>query len=1202
MKRFVHLHVHSEYSLLDGACRINGPKHSSPILDLCKEKGFDAIAVTDHGNMFGIFSFLEHFQPTDIKPIIGSEFYVANNMKENSKDYFHLVLLAKNLEGYHNLMKLSSFGYTEGFYYKPRIDLELLKKYSGGLICLSACLAGKIPQLLLANDYEGAVEYAKTLKGMFDEGDFYIEIQDHNIPEQKQTNPLLVKIARETGVKVVATNDAHYLRKEDAEMHDVLLCVQTGHKVEDNDRMRFDSDEFYLKTYDEMYEKFSWIPEALDNTGEIADKIDFQVQLENKNYLLPKYETPTGQSTKDFFVDLTWQGINKRYKEITDEIRERVEYELDTIIRLGFDKYYLIVWDFINYSKEIGIPVGPGRGSGVGSIVAYAIGITDVEPLKYHLIFERFLNAERISMPDFDIDFCFERRKEAIDYVVRKYGEEMVSQIVTFGTMSAKAAVKDVARVYDVSFQEANNWVKAIPDMNKQTLKELITEGVGNPDVIALYNSNSVAEKVIDMAIKLEGMPRQTGKHAAGVVICCDPVSDHCPLQVKEGAVTTQYDKNQIESLGMLKMDFLGLKTLTDIDLAKKLIKENTGKEIDFDELGYEDSNVFRFISSGETTCVFQLESGGMCSFMRRLQPQNLEDVIAGISLYRPGPMQFTGMFIEGKKHPEKIKYLHPMLEPILNVTYGCIVYQEQVMQIAREVAGYSFGGADLLRRAMGKKKIDVMKANKKIFIHGEEKDGNVVIDGAIRRGVDEKVASKLFDQILDFASYAFNKSHATAYAYLSYQTAFLKYYYPLEFVLAIINNRITAADEVSKYINHLRDIGKTVLPPDINESGVKFTIQNNCARFGLMGIKNLGESVLEFIIKDREENGKYSSLTDFINRATLSGINKRAIECLIKGGALDCLEGTRAGKMAIYEQMMDRALSDKKQISKGQISLFEMFSEEIEDEIKVPEIEEYPRKFLLSYEKEVLGMYISGHPLDDYRNKMGEFDFNTSKLYIDDEEIRMDEEGNEVDEEENSGKKVDATLNNKKIYMAGLLTNFKKKLTKKGDSMGVGTLEDFYGSVDVIIFPKVFQKIEKQLANDIIVKLKGTVSIRDGESPTIRIDEMNEWKDKSESTKSEVKSIKTESKPHMSVKKPAEEASDDFNKTVYVRIDEAMEHLVKQVAAILTLHSGTTKVRCKSGNKVLEFNERVKTSDSLLWELEALLGKENVFVKNNNK
>ena len=1188
MKRFVHLHVHSEYSLLDGACRIVGPKHTSPLFDTCKAKGFDAIAVTDHGNMFGIYSFLETFQGSGIKPIIGSEFYVATNMHENTKEYFHLVLLAKNIEGYHNLMKLSSFGYTEGFYYKPRIDLELLKKYSSGLICLSACLAGKIPQLLLGNDYEGAVKYAKTLMSMFDDGDFYIEIQDHGILDQKRVNPLLVKMARELGVKVVATNDAHYLNKEDAEMHDVLLCVQTGHKVDDVDRMRFETDEFYLKTYDEMLETFSWIPEALDNTCEVADKIDFTVQLQNKNYLLPKYVPPTGQSTRDFFVDLTWEGIRKRYKEITPEIKERVEYELDTIIKLGFDKYYLIVWDFINYSKSIGIPVGPGRGSGVGSIVAYAIGITDVEPLRYHLIFERFLNAERISMPDFDIDFCFERRKEAIDYVVRKYGEEMVSQIVTFGTMSAKAAVKDVARVYDVSFQEANNWVKAIPDINKQTLKELITEGVGNPDVIELYNSNTMAQKVIDMAIKLEGMPRQTGKHAAGVVICCDPVYEHCPLQVKEGAVTTQYDKNQIEALGMLKMDFLGLKTLTDIDLAKRMIKEHTGEVIDFDKLGYEDPNVFKFISSGETTCVFQLESGGMCAFMRRLQPQNIEDVIAGISLYRPGPMQFTGMFIEGKKHPESITYLHPSLEPILTVTYGCIVYQEQVMQIAREIAGYSFGGADLLRRAMGKKKKEILEANKKIFIYGEEEDGKIVVDGAIRRGVDEETASKLFDQILDFASYAFNKSHATAYAYLSYQTAFLKYYYPLELVLAIINNRITSADEVSKYINHLRDIGKTVLPPDINESGVRFTIQNDSARFGLMGIKNLGESVLEYIIDERNKNGKYTSLNDFIDRATPSGINKRAIECLIKGGALDCLEGTRAGKMAVYEQMMDRAAQDKKRVSQGQISLFDMFGDEMQDEIKVPSVKEYPKKMLLSFEKEVLGMYVSGHPLDEFRSRMGQFDFNTSMLYIEkDEEVADDEEDVE---EDTSSRQVDVTLNNKKIYMAGLLSNFKKKLTKKGDSMGVGTLEDFYGYVDVIIFPKVFQKLDK-IENDIIVKIHGTVSIRDGESPTIRVDDIEEWKDEEKVEPKEEKKV---------VVKVEEE--EEISAVVYVRIDASMEYLTKKVASVLAMHSGSSVVKCQIGKKLLAFNEKVRVTDALIWELEALLGKENVLVKNITK
>ena len=1182
-KRFVHLHVHTEYSLLDGACRINGPNHSSPLFDACKEKGFDAIAITDHGNMFSIYHFLEKFQGTDVKPIIGQEFYVASDMHQNTKEAFHLVLLAKNMVGYHNLMHLSSFAYTEGFYYKPRIDLDLLREHSEGLICMSACLAGKIPQLLLQGDYDGALDYAKTLKGMFDDGDFYIEIQDHGLDEQKRTNPLLVKIAREIGVKVVATNDAHYINKEDSEMHDILLCIQTGHKYTDTDRMKFDTDEFYLKSYDEMYEKFSWIPEALDNTCEIADKINFKVELSTKNYLLPNYQTPTGQPFNEFFIDLTWAGIKKRYGDNpSKEVVDRVNYELDTIVRMGFDKYYLIVWDFINYSKSIGIPVGPGRGSGVGSIVAYAIGITDVEPLQYNLLFERFLNVERVSMPDFDVDFCFERRKEAIEYVTRKYGEEQVCQIVTFGTMSAKAAIKDVARVYDYSFKQSNEWAKTIPDMNKLSLKQLISDEGGVADVRDLYNSNSDFKKVYDMAIKLEDMPRQTGKHACGVVICCDPVYKHCPLQVKEGAVTTQYDKNQIESLGLLKMDFLGLKTLTDIDLAKRLIKEHTGDEIDFNKIGYNDSNVFKFISSGETTCVFQLESGGMMGFMRRLQPQNLEDVIAGISLYRPGPMQFTGIFIEGKKHPEKIKYLHPKLEPILNVTYGCIVYQEQVMQIAREIAGYTLGGADILRRAMGKKKMDVMKANKEIFIHGQEKDGKIVVEGAVRRGVDAETASKLFDQILDFASYAFNKSHATAYAYLSYQTAYLKYYYPLEFVLAIINNRITSADEVSKYINHLRDIGKTVLPPDINESGVMFTIQNDSARFGLMGIKNLGENVLEYVINERETNGKYKSLSDFIKRTSLSGINKRAIECLIKGGALDCLPGTRAGKMACYEQMMDKAQNDRKQVARGQFSLFDDFDEDLGQDDEVPEVEEFPRKHLLKYEKEVLGMYISGHPLDDYRERIKkEFDFNTSMLYVDVEDIDNEDEEGEVK------KVVDETLNNKKIRMAGLLTNFKKKQTKKGDSMAVGVLEDLYGSVDVIVFPKVLSKLPV-IEDDIIVKIDGVVSIRDGEAPTLRIDNLVEW------TEEEPKPVE---KPVVKEEKKEEESA-----IIYVRILEGMDELTVKVEKILQLYPGKIRVRCKMGKQLYEFPEKVDISENLLWSLEALLGKENLFIKNKTK
>ena len=861
-KPFIHLHVHTEMSLLDGACRItNGKKH--PLIDACVEKNMPACAITDHGSMFGVFTFQKACVAAGIEPIIGCELYICDDMHDKtSKEMYHILLLAKDNEGYKNLVKLDSIAYTEGFYYKPRIDLKFLKEHSKGLIATSACIGGRIPQYLIAGEYEKAKEYAITMRDIFGKDDFYIEIQDHGIQEEKQCNPLLVRIAREIGVKVVATNDVHYLEKKDAEAHDVLLCVQTRKTIDDPKRMKFYSDEFYLKTYEEMFELFSWCPEALETPFEIAKKC--HVRIEKKD-LMPPYTPENGQTPSEFLRTLAYEGLVKRYGEITKDIEERAEYELDIIIKMGFAEYYLIVWDFIDYARRHDIPVGAGRGSGVGSIIAYAIGITNVNPLKYNLLFERFLNPERVSNPDFDIDFCVDGRGEVIDYVIEKYGAEKVCQILALGTMATKNAIKDVARVYNVPLAEVNAITKMIPG-GKVKLENLLGLGKSTddiiPEVLDAYNNNEQMHKVLDIAMQLEGMPRQCSKHAAGVVICKEVISDFVPLQKSGDDVTTQFQKEEVEEVGMLKMDFLGLRTLTDIKKAKQYIKETTGDEVDFEKLGYDDPNVYELLGSGETDAVFQLESPGMKKFMKQLLPKSLEDIIAGISLYRPGPMDSIPTYINSKNNPEKITYMHPLLEPILNMTYGCLVYQEQVMQVVQVLAGYTYGRADLVRRAMAKKKADVLAKERQYFIEGApakeavyNDKGDLVapaqkaVDGCLKRGVDLETANKIFDNMMSFASYAFNKSHAAAYAVCAYETAYLKRYYPVQFIAAVINNRITNQDEIAKYVEYLRSSGVTIYPPDINISNVYFKCENGGLRYGLMGIKNVGEIAISSIV-----------------------------------------------------------------------------------------------------------------------------------------------------------------------------------------------------------------------------------------------------------------------------------------------------------------------------------------------------------------
>ena len=1187
MSDFVHLHLHSEYSLLDGAIRLNQSVlsdqeadkvlHISPLGDALKQLNMSAVAITDHGNLYGVHTFVDVMRQAGIKPIIGSEFYVADNLYVKTPETLHrrehLILLAKNLTGYKNLMKLSTISFVDGFYMKPRIDLDTLEKYSEGLICCSACIAGGIPSRLLKNDYEGAKAYALRLKNMFEEGDFYIELQDHGLEDEKKVLNKLVQLARDIGVKVVATNDVHYLRREDADTQDTMMCINLQCKKTDTVGVRFENDSFYLKSGEEMEELFSWIPEAIESTKEIADKVDgsyFVVKY--KKTFIPHFETEdmNGRDAKQYLHDLAWDNITRRYKEITPEIEQRLNYELGVIDRCGFNDYFLIVWDFVHAAKQKGIPVGPGRGSGVGSLVAYSIGITDVDPLRYNLLFERFLSEERISMPDFDIDFCFVRRPEIIEYVVGKYGAPNVAQIIAYSTMSAKAVVKDVARVYDVPYTDANTWVKDIP-VGKVLLRQCLTPSSKfySDDFAKLYNTNPTAKNVIDTAIQLEGMPRQTSMHAAGVVICGDPIVEHVPLSRNGEDITTQFDKNMVEAQGLLKMDFLGLKTLTDISEALKLIKEDKGVDVDFNKLGYEDANVYNLIASGDCEAVFQLEGGGIKKFMMQLQPTSLEDVMAGISMYRPGPMQFLDIFIQGKRHPDKVQYAHPLLKKVLETTYGCIVYQEQVMQIAQVIAGYSFGGADIMRRAIAKKKLDVLQQQKEIFINGGVLPGDITqkqIPGAVANGVSAEVATDLFNQILKFAEYAFNKSHAAAYAVLAYQTGWLKCYYPTHFITAVINNRITNADETKHYINYLRRCGVCILAPDINRSKKVFSIENDNVRYGLMGIKNVGEQAMEFVLKEREAGGAFTDMRNFLERCA-GQVNKRMVESLIKGGAFDCFCKTRSTLMASYERIMDAVATDRKNKQEGQMSLFDDLVEDVT--VKYTELAEYDKAQILSGEKEVLGMYISGHPLDDYVAAAGEFDFDTSMLTVSD----VDENGEEV-------RKVNSELNGRTVRMGCIISSAERKFTGKQQRFAVGRLEDREGTVAFSMYPRAYEQYGTLLEADCPVKVYGKIDLRDESEPKISVEKMEVWENK---RKKEQNATKTG--------------------VVYVLVED--DAVRKLVTGVLAMFPGDIPVRaqmCVNGKMCLkEFRQRVEPTDELIKRLANIVGESKVrYVKAN--
>ena len=1075
MSKFIHLHVHSEYSLLDGANRIK----DLPVR--AKEMGMDAIALTDHGVMYGVIDFYKACKKEGIKPIIGCEVYVANRSrfdKEAGLDWNnHLILLAKNNEGYKNLTKLVSSGFTEGFYYKPRIDKEILEQHHEGLICLSACLAGEVNQAILKDDVEHAKEVALWFKNLFGE-DYYLEIQNNGIKEQTLANQKLIQLSRELDIPLVATNDAHYSRREDAYNHEVLLCIQTGKKMKDEDRMRFETEELYLKTSEEMEDYFSNVPEAIENTAKITDKCN--VEFEFGHTILPNYDVPEEFETH-------YDGNNP-----SKEILDRAEYELSVINKMGYVDYYLIVWDYINYAKSVGIPVGPGRGSGAGSILAYAIGITDIDPIQYNLLFERFLNPERVSMPDFDVDFCYERRQEVIDYVCHKYGYDHVSQIITFGTMAARMVIRDVGRVLDIPYQDADKLAKMIPNELHITIPKALEQ---NRELKELYEADSETKQVLDIAIALEGMPRQASTHACGVVITKDPVVSYVPLYVntKDGSITTQFIMTTLEELGLLKMDFLGLRTLTVIQDAINLVKQTRGIDVEFDEK-MNDPKVYKLWANGESSGIFQFESQGMTNFMKELKPDSLEDIIAGVSLYRPGPMDQIPRYIKNKLDPAHAVYTHPSLEPILNVTYGCMVYQEQVMQIVRDLAGYSLGRADLVRRAMGKKKLDVMAKEREYFIYGKlDDEGNVEISGCIRNGIDEKSANKIFDEMAEFAKYAFNKSHAAAYAVVSYRTAYLKAYYPEEFLAATLNSYLGNLDRVPAYIDECKRLNIEILKPDINKSYTKFTVDNGKIRFGLGSIKNVGIAAVDSIVKEREENGPFTSFTDFCERMQNDAVNKKCIESLIKAGAFDEFSQTRSTLMASFENIIDTISDSSKKMLQGQVTMFDLAPEDEKmSDIKYNynTLKEYTKRELLSMEKEMLGLYISGHPLDNLR---AEIEKQTS---INTMQMRQLHENEEGTEEIN----ITEFKDGQNVKFAGIISSVKKKYTKNNKIMAFLTVEDLYGQAEIILFENCYQTCSDILLNDKIVVIEGRLSVREDEDTKIvanRITEFGEKKSK---------------------------------------------------------------------------------------------------------
>ena len=1055
---FAHLHVHTEFSLLDGSNKIK------EYVSRVKELGMNSAAITDHGVMYGVIDFYREAKKQGINPILGCEVYVAPNSRFDREitggddRYYHLVLLAENEEGYANLTKIVSKGFVEGYYYKPRVDKELLRKYHKGIIALSACLAGEVARFLTKGLYEEAKKTALEYQEIFGEGNFFLELQDHGIPEQGLVNQQLFKMSEETGIELVATNDIHYTYAEDAKPHDILLCIQTGKKLSDENRMRYDGGQYYVKSEEEMLRLFPYAKQALENTQKIADRC--HVEIEFGVTKLPKYDVPDGYTSWEYLQKLCYEGLEKRYGDPSEELKERLSYELETIHQMGYVDYFLIVWDFIKYAKDHGISVGPGRGSAAGSIVSYCLEITTIDPIRYQLLFERFLNPERVSMPDIDVDFCYERRQEVIDYVTRKYGKDCVAQIVTFGTLAARGVIRDVGRVMDLPYAYVDSISKMIPQELGITIDKALKM---NPDLKKLYDTDDTVTNLIDMAKRLEGLPRHCSMHAAGVVICQKPVDEYVPLsRAADGTITTQFIMTTLEELGLLKMDFLGLRTLTVIQNAVLLARRKQ-PELNINQIDYNDQKVLDYIGTGKTDGVFQLESAGMKGFMKELKPHNLEDVIAGISLYRPGPMDFIPQYIRGKNDSSSITYDCPQLEPILAPTYGCIVYQEQVMQIVRDLAGYSLGRSDLLRRAMSKKKAAVMEKERKIFIYGDEETG---VPGCIKNGIDEQTANKIYDEMIDFAKYAFNKSHAAAYAVVSYQTAWLKYYFPVEYMAALMTSVIDNPSKVSEYIYACRQMNIKILPPDINKGEANFSVDGGDIRYGLAAIKSIGRPVIKAIVEDREELGLFQNLEDFITRLSAKNIlNKRTIENLIKAGALDTLGGTRKQFMSIYVQIVDHVTQEKKNSMVGQMTLFDLVSEDQKEEfqIRMPDVGEYSKETLLAFEKEVLGIYVSGHPLEAYEEKWKKSISATTADF-------------QLDEETGHTKVHDGA----KEIIGGMITEKTIKHTKTNQMMAFITVEDLLGTVEVVVFPRDYEKNRDYLEVDSKVFVRGRVSEED--------------------------------------------------------------------------------------------------------------------------
>ncbi len=1212
---FVHLHLHTEYSLLDGCARIE------KVVKVAKQMGMPAIAITDHGNMYGAISFFDTCRSVGIKPIIGCEMYVADDLlnKNGKQKLEHLILLAKNEEGYLNLCKLNSIAFRDGFYYKPRIDYKTLGEHSKGLVCLSACIAGTVPQLILKGQYEDAEKQVLWFKETFGE-DFYLEIQMHRpenpselndeyrvyIEEQTKVNKYLREYSQKFGIKMVATNDVHYIYKEDAELQDVMMCISMQRTLDDTDRLKMTGSEYYFKSREQMEQALPDDIDAINNTIEIACKCNFDFKMapsqnmDRNIYHFPNYQPPTGQSCKDYMRDMLEEGLIKRYGTVTQQIRDRAESEMAVISHLGFEQYFLTVRDYILAAHKMDVPVGKGRGSGAGSIVAYALNITDLDPLKYDLLFERFLHLERVTAPDFDIDFSDDGREKVIEYVKEKYGEDKVVNILTFGTLAAKMAIKDVGRVLRVPYNETDKVTKLIPTIDAKhhdVLKKCFGKyhdekdktDYAVPELVEIYENNPDIRRVVDIAMKLEGMPRNCGTHACGVLIGFDTLENYIPLGRNGDLLTTQYNMVDIERLGHLKMDFLGLRNLNDIKTCKELVKENYGEDrvIDFDVLGYDDPKVYELISSGNTTAIFQLESGGFQRVLKDLKPTCLEDIIAAVSLYRPGPMDIIPRFVHNKHNPEDTTYAHPILENILDVTYGCIVYQEQVQRILQNMAGYTLGQADMVRRMMGKKKVDAMKAEKEVFLFGKPaKDGKPAIAGAIKNGVKKEVAEQIWSEMESFARYAFNKSHSACYAELAYQTAYLKTYYEPEFLTAVINNRITNATEVSHYVSYSRSEGIEILPPDINISKTRFTVKGKQMRFGLCAIKGIGEGVCDGIVAEREKNGPYKNLGNFLTRTIELQINKRVIEGMIYSGAFDCFGQKRSQLIAVYETAMACAAKEKQSKLSGQFSLFsDLLPEEESIKIEYPNIAEYDLKTKLKKEKEALGIYISGHPMQEHMELTKTFNFNSSMITENEPTDALD--GDMTEDDGASGFAEYGLEDGSKVYCGGIINKI-KRIVKDNKTMAIVDVEDLYGTFPIMIFAKNYEKIRNSLAEDKIITVNGRLSIRVGQSPIIVSETVTFV---GEENPDDYSYVAPKQKLVMGEDKTVS------NKNVYLQFDINNEKIRRVVQDILLSYPGTAMVKVQWERKLYPLNIKVDPSLALESELKVLLGDNNVKV-----